>query len=161
MPLVLLSSYQVLFEQADILELGADELRNLLTGKDLVTIFFTLNELYTTSMPKTQTLLSRLTHIAKKGSLFLVVDSAGSYSTVSFNGQEKKYPMHWLLDHALLKASSSDFKSEYAKGSDSISKTEWEKLQETESEWFRIPQGLKYPLELENMRYQLHLYRRL
>jgi 25S rRNA (uracil2843-N3)-methyltransferase len=160
-PLVLLSSYQVLFEQADILELEADELRNLLTGKDLVTIFFTLNELYTTSMPKTQTLLSRLTQVAKKGSLFLVVDSAGSYSTVSFNGQEKKYPMHWLLDHALLKARGSDVKSEYAKGSDSISKTEWEKLQETESEWFRIPQGLKYPLELENMRYQLHLYRRL
>ena len=37
----------------------------------------------------------------------------------------------------------------------------WEKVVDEESKWFRLPPGLRYPIELENMRYQIHLYRRL
>jgi 25S rRNA (uracil2843-N3)-methyltransferase len=155
-PLISSSSFKFLFRQTDVLALKEEELRNIVAGRSLITIFFTLNELYSTSMPKTQSFLLQLTRCVSKASLFLVVDSAGSYSTISLNGKEKKYPMHWLLDHALLKSNGS------GSGSGSTSTAEkWEKLQETESEWFRIPEGLNYPLELENMRYQLHLYRRL
>jgi 25S rRNA (uracil2843-N3)-methyltransferase len=82
------------------------------------------------------------------GTLLLVVDSPGSYSTVSLNGAEKKYPMQWLLDHTLL--------DEGPKGDTAA----WSKLTEDESKWFRLDTRLRYPIELEDMRFQLHLYRR-
>jgi len=150
-PLLTSQSLGAEFLQHDVLALADNDLERVISDKHLLTIFFTLNELYTTSIPKTQAFLLQLTQLAERGTLLLVVDSAGSYSAVSLNGQEKKYPMHWLLDHALLSSISSS-KDEVVK---------WEKLQEKESEWFRMPEGLRYPIELENMRYQLHLYRRL
>jgi 25S rRNA (uracil2843-N3)-methyltransferase len=113
---------------------------------------FTLNELYSTSMSKTQNLLSHITGSTRPGTFLLVVDSPGSYSTVSLNGTEKKYPMQWLLDYTLLgppkkvESDSTDAK--------------WEKVIDESSRWFRLPEGLNYPIELENMRYQIHLYRR-
>ena len=35
----------------------------------------------------------------------------------------------------------------------------WEKLESADSVWFRLAEGLRYPIQLENMRYQMHLYR--
>lgn len=107
---------------------------------------FTLNELYSTSVPKTQRLLKNLTASMREGAYLLVVDSPGSYSTVAINGVEKKYPMQWLLDHTLLGRHPET--------------ALWEKVLTNESQWFRLPEGLEYPLELENMRYQIHLFRR-
>ena len=78
----------------------------------------------------------------------MVVDSPGSYSTVTINGSEKKYPMQWLLDHTMLSTKAT-------------AGTAWEKVASDESKWFRLPEGLQYPIKLENMRYQFHLYRRL
>jgi 25S rRNA (uracil2843-N3)-methyltransferase len=37
----------------------------------------------------------------------------------------------------------------------------WEKLVSDESRWFRLQESLKYPIPLENMRCQVHLFRRL
>jgi 25S rRNA (uracil2843-N3)-methyltransferase len=91
-----------------------------------------------------------------KGAILLVVDSPGSYSTINLNGAEKKYPMQWLLDHTLLEQASSDAKeSAHADGA------KWEKVHEEESRWFRLDASLAYPIDLENMRMQVHLYRRL
>ncbi|KAF2835362.1 hypothetical protein M501DRAFT_924055, partial [Patellaria atrata CBS 101060] len=119
----------------------------------LVTLLFTLNELYTASLPQTQRFLFSLTELARPGTLFLVVDSAGSYSEISLGkGQKRKYPMAWLLDHTLLRKEDDD--------ADGHGNAEWEKLESVGSRWFRLPAGLKYSIELENMRYQLHLYRR-
>ena len=101
-----------------------------------------------------------------KDSHLLVVDSPGSYAEIQLGrttarvdtGEDKvaptkKYPMKWLLDHTLL---------EVAKDGD---ETAWEKVESEDSLWFRIEQKdrekLRYPIELENMRYQLHCYRRL
>jgi 25S rRNA (uracil2843-N3)-methyltransferase len=158
-------------EVTDVLALSSDHLAQLVgSNVKLVTIFFTLNELYTTSRARTQAFLLELTMFIRPGSFLLVVDSAGSYSTVELNGAEKKYPMHWLLDHTLLKVATATSLRNGEEGVQSESKekgaqeqeySRWEKLREEESAWFRIPEGLKYPLELENMRYQLHLYRRL
>lgn len=115
-------------------------------------MMFTLNELYSTSVSKTQRLLFELTVATRPGTLLLVVDSPGSYSTVTINGAEKKYPMQWLLDHTLLEASR---KTRVLPPGD-----HWTKVLTDESRWFRLPKGLDYPIELENMRYQIHLYRR-
>ncbi|KAF2104783.1 hypothetical protein NA57DRAFT_70989 [Rhizodiscina lignyota] len=158
--------------QADLLSMDASELQKALSGASLVTLMFTLNELYTTSIPLAQKFLANLTAAVQPGTLLLVADSPGSYSTVTLNGKEKKYPMHWLLDHTLLKAgkekrSDTDQDSEQqgvtseSKSTESTSERAWEKLKTCESIWFRLPEGLKYPIPLENMRYQLHLYRKI
>ncbi|KAH7113798.1 hypothetical protein B0J11DRAFT_562120 [Dendryphion nanum] len=148
-PLIPLENLSVVFHQKDVLNIDHTGLNDMLRGSKLVTIMFTLNELYSTSVPHTQTFLLNLTASVEKDTLLLVVDSPGSYSTVTLNGTEKRYPMQWLLDHTLLK--------EDEKGEAII----WEKVLEDESRWWRQGTGLKYPIELENMRFQLHLYRRL
>lgn len=140
---------ETVFTQADVLGMDEAQLSDVAGQADLVTIMFTLNELYSSSVAKTQRLMNGLTAALRPGAVLLVVDSPGSYSTVSLNGAEKKYPMHWLLDHALL--GPPDRRSE---------KADWDKLVSDESRWFRLPEGLEYPVELENMRYQMHVYRR-
>ncbi|KAK5164001.1 hypothetical protein LTR04_002101 [Oleoguttula sp. CCFEE 6159] len=151
-PLLPSSHKTINFLQRDVLAIDVDEFKGSLQGADLVTIMFTLNELYTTSVPKTQRFLLLLTTLTQPGTLLLVVDSPGSYSTVTINGAEKRYPMHWLLDHTLL-PSSTNVESR-------TDEPKWEKLVSDESRWFRLPEGLKYPIGLENMRYQIHLYKR-
>ena len=134
-----------------------------LSQASLVTLMFTLNELYTTSRSLTQSLLFGLTARTRPGTLLLVVDSPGSYSTVTLGGASggatRNYPMSWLLNHALLRAPEEPA---------------WQKLVAEESRWFRLPDdgkggggggggaaSLRYPIPLENMRYQMHLYRRV
>jgi len=139
----------------------------------LVTLMFTLNELYTTSVPRTQHLLLSLTIALHPGALLLVVDSPGSYSTVTVNSSEKRYPMLWLLEHTLFTTASTTLsklneEEGIDKGMDKLRrelenepKPCWERVVSEESKWFRLPDGLSYPIELENMRFQMHLYRRL
>ncbi|KAF2087955.1 hypothetical protein K490DRAFT_5953, partial [Saccharata proteae CBS 121410] len=143
--------FQTTFVQSDVLAMEPADLSASVQDADVITLLFTLNELYTTSLPRTQAFLLRLTEALRAGSLLLVVDSPGSYSTITLNGAERKYPMHWLLDHTLL--------AEPKRGEPGA--LSWEKVMTDESKWFRLPPGLKYPIELENMRYQVHLYRRL
>lgn len=163
----------VKFLQQDVLEWSDDEtnssehltFRTAMSDASLCTIMFTLNELFSTSLPKTTSLLLNLTDTLPKGSHLLVVDSPGSYSQIKLGGrsssqnieqqQVKKYPMKWLLDHTLLEVASKD------------ENTKWIKKEDEDSVWFRIEQQekigkgkLRYPLELENMRYQIHLYER-
>lgn len=146
----------ITFAQEDVLKVSASEMTSQLADANLVTLLFTLNELYSTSLPLTQKFLLQLTSIMKPGSLLLVVDSPGSYSTVTLNGAEKKYPMQWLLDHTLLDQASSN---KHERGKEEIAS--WEKVKEDDSRWFRLDDRLSYPIELENMRMQMHLYRRL
>lgn len=138
------------FLAEDILTMTTPQMKDLI-GKTpmLLTLLFTLNELYTSSISSTTKFLLNLTMAAKAGSLLLVVDSPGSYSETIVNGSSKKYPMHWLLDHTLLDTAKTD------------NEAAWEKLVSDDSKWFRIPEALRYPISLENMRYQIHLYRRL
>ncbi|KAF1921634.1 hypothetical protein BDU57DRAFT_56358 [Ampelomyces quisqualis] len=142
------SSFNVSFHQHDILNEESSKLLKLLREAGLVTLMFTLNELYSTSMSLTQKFLLNLTALLPTGALLLVVDSPGSYSTITLNGAEKKYPMQWLLNHTLLTQSRKE-------------EAKWEKIHEDESRWFRLGPTLQYPIELENMRMQLHLYRRV
>lgn len=142
---------EVDFKEMDVLNANTTALVDVIACADLVTFMFTLNELYTTSMSKTQQLLSKTLSIMPAKSHLLVVDSPGSYSTVSINGTAKKYPMQWLLDYALL--------GDPRKPDDG--KAEWTKVRSEESKWFRLPDSLEYAIDLEDMRYQIHLYKRL
>jgi 25S rRNA (uracil2843-N3)-methyltransferase len=109
-------------------------------------MFFTLNELYTTAgIGKTTQFLKNLGKVLASDSLVLVVDSPGSYSEAALGKEKKKYPMQWLLDHTLVETDTPGYS--------------WDKLQSDDSLWFRLPEDLSYPIPLENMRYQMHLFR--
>lgn len=155
-PLIDADDINVKFHQNDVLKPKSNDISSQLQAANLVTLLFTLNELYSASMPLTQRFLLDLTVSMKPGSLLLVIDSPGTYSSVTLNGAEKKYPMQWMLDHTLLKQANGNQK---VRGEDE--ELRWEKIQEDESKWFRLDDRLTYPIELENMRMQLHLYRRL
>lgn len=146
-------AYSVAFKQMDALSIPDAQCKDMFGNANLITMMFTLNELYSTSVAKTQQMLARITVSAQPGAHLLVVDSPGSYSTVSINGADKIYPMQWLLDLTLVGASKRP------DGHDARAK--WQKLVTDESRWFRLPLGLKYAIELENCRYQIHLYRKL
>ena len=151
------------FMQEDVLKMGNEDLATVFTDAVLVTMMFTLNELYSTSISSTTHLLLSLTMLSAPGTLLLVVDSPGSYSTVNVGktsgaddgGTRKRYPMQWLLDHTLLESAA------IGTSRDASAERQWEKLESKESEWFRLSNELRYPISLEDMRYQLHLYRRL
>ncbi|KAI9717663.1 MAG: hypothetical protein M1812_004608 [Candelaria pacifica] len=158
-------AFSVSFQQRDVLNLRSDKTNWLPGDANLVTLMFTLNELYSNSIARTTELLLTLTARLAPGTLLLVVDSPSSYSTVSLgtsadtsdtSQETKKYPMQWLLDHTLLEKSRT-------LGDKNVTNDQqlWERLVSNESQWFRVPEGLKYPVELENMRYQIHLYRHL
>ncbi|KAH8754905.1 hypothetical protein BGZ57DRAFT_773105 [Hyaloscypha finlandica] len=147
------TDFNVTFRQDNVLGMSGGELVDVAGGRPmLVTLLFTLNELYTSSIGKTTAFLLNLTAAATSGSLLLVVDSPGSYSEATVGTEAKRYPMHWLLDHTLLETQKS-------RGSESALK--WVKLVSEDSKWFRIPESIRYPIPLENMRYQMHLYRRV
>jgi 25S rRNA (uracil2843-N3)-methyltransferase len=155
-------NFRVHFQHCDILNLSLDELKSVFREVKLVTVMFTLNELYSTSIPATTSLLLSMTSILTPGALLLVVDSPGSYSTINVGqptGENdtpapKKYPMQWLLDHTLLESAS------VVCGDTREQEKRWEKVHSQDSNWFRLADELMYPFDLEDMRYQIHLYER-
>ncbi|KAI0971572.1 hypothetical protein F4678DRAFT_433372 [Xylaria arbuscula] len=164
-PLVASASFQSIFVQKDILSLPQEELAGLLGGPTLISLLFTLNELYTASgIKRTTSFLRLLSTLAHPGTLLLVVDSPGSYSEAAVGKEAKRYPMQWLLDHTLVPPPSNPRKQTSDEDDDvknSIQKqgVKWEKIESHDSVWFRVAEGLRYPIPLENMRYQMHLYR--
>lgn len=79
------------------------------------------------------------------------MDSPGTYSETAIGKDSKKYPMQWLMNHTLLEKSKLDEDSPSA----------WDRVVSEDSEWFRLGERLRYPIALEDMRYQVHLYRRV
>ncbi|RYP11897.1 hypothetical protein DL765_007540 [Monosporascus sp. GIB2] len=179
---------RVAFSREDVLALDDVALARLLgPGPLLITLLFTLNELYTgAGIAATTSFLRRLSAAVPAGSLLLVVDSPGSYSEAAVgrggDGEKKRYPMQWLLDHTLLQEPRSGRKRQPQRqeevpaanddsdgdgdGDDKADSgavrtdcVAWEKLESADSVWFRLADGLRYPIQLENMRYQMHLYR--
>lgn len=145
-PFISADRLSVVFEQHDVLALPDGKLESIVGDRPvLVTLCFTLNELFTAGgLAKTTLFLSALTAALPVGSLLLVVDSAGSYSEIGVGGSAKKYPMQWLMDKFL--SVDRDGRS-------------WAKLEADESSWFRLKQDLEYPIQLENMRHQVHVHR--
>ncbi|KAK9368332.1 hypothetical protein V1509DRAFT_623776 [Lipomyces kononenkoae] len=109
---------------------------------DLITIMFTTNELFAQSKPRTLTLFGHISENCRPGTLLLVLESAGSYSHIQIGS--KTFPVQFLLDHIMVDDAAG-----------------WEKVVNDDAVWFRIQNDLKYPLELENMRFFLRLYRKI
>ncbi|KAL2127261.1 hypothetical protein VTI74DRAFT_11010 [Chaetomium olivicolor] len=145
------SRFHPTFLQQDALTLTETTLPPLLgTTPLLVTILFTLNELFTASgIGKTTAFLLNLTAAIPFTSLLLVVDSPGSYSETTLGKEAKRYPMQWLLDRIMLGTRREP-----------VNGRRWRKVESHDSVWFRLAEGQSaYPIQLENMRYQMHLYR--
>ncbi|KAI0910013.1 hypothetical protein F4823DRAFT_591842 [Ustulina deusta] len=163
-PLVPRASLQSNFVQKDILSLNEAELAELIAGRAnnsnnpiLITLLFTLNELYTASgIKRTTSFLRLLSALARPGTLLLVIDSPGSYSEAAVGRKAKRYPMQWLLDHTLVAAPSNRSQRDDGARKPDI---RWDKIESHDSVWFRVAEALHYPIPLENMRYQMHLYR--
>ncbi|KAI9900089.1 hypothetical protein N3K66_004351 [Trichothecium roseum] len=146
-PLLYEDQLSLTFTREDALKLGKGRLDEITSGeKTVVTLMFTLNELYTSGgIAKTTNLLTTLGETLVDGSLLLIVDSPGSYSEAAIGKDKKKYPMQWLLDYTLVQKNPEGYT--------------WEKLLSNDSVWFRLGAELSYPMQLEDMRYQIHLYR--
>ncbi|KAL2258416.1 hypothetical protein VTK26DRAFT_8279 [Humicola hyalothermophila] len=152
------SHFTQTFVQHDALALGPERLASLVGDGNtatatptpvLITILFTLNELFTAGgIGKTTAFLLDLTSCIPLGSLLLVVDSPGSYSETSVGKEAKRYPMQWLLDRVMLGTRREP-----------VNGRRWAKLEARDSAWFRLADTLDYPIQLENMRYQMHLYK--
>ncbi|KAF5664830.1 hypothetical protein FHETE_6945 [Fusarium heterosporum] len=99
----------------DILESGNTDLRTVIGPKPaLITLFFTLHDFYSISISKTTAFLLQLTLTAPKGSLLLIVDVPGvdvALPDSSNKGQERKYPLDWLLYQALLPSKTRPYNS--------------------------------------------------
>lgn len=169
------------FAQQDALAMTTEQLTEAVRGQDeennnkptgpvLVTLLFTLNELYTGGgIARTTAFLRNLTACVPEGSLLLVVDSPGSYSEAAVgkgdDAQKKKYPMQWLMDHTLMTVDkkppppSPQQQAGSSTSSTPVRRCRWEKLESHDSIWFRMVPELRYPFQLENMRYQMHLYK--
>jgi 25S rRNA (uracil2843-N3)-methyltransferase len=156
-PLLPTTTIRTTFHQHDVLALTPTTLAEIVCPEPcIVTLFFTLNELFTASTARTTALLLSLSSMAP-GSMILVIDSPGSYSEAAIGvegGEKRKYPMAWLLDHALVP-------QKLGKDDGSQGSPQWEKVLGDEARWFRLGEGLKYPIQLEDMRFQLHVFRRL
>jgi 25S rRNA (uracil2843-N3)-methyltransferase len=138
------------FLQHDVL--ASDFPADVITHEtDLITLLFTTNELYTQSIPKTTAFFGSLRDRTAPGCILLVLESAGSYSTVKL-GEDKEYPMGWLLDYTII---GKDEEAAAARSNG------WKLLKKEDSKWYRVPVGLKYQLELENMRFLLRVYQRV
>jgi 25S rRNA (uracil2843-N3)-methyltransferase len=153
------------FTRADVLDCTTEDLRAAIGSTPaLLTLLSTLNDLYTTSMPRTTAFLKRVTEATPKDSLLLVVDTPGAHTEVTASNAEgeeekRKYPMNLLLDFALVpKQKKTPGRKD---GEDEESRPAWEKVLEKTSMSYKLREGLRYPGSLENLRFQVHLYRRL
>lgn len=151
------------FHQTDILSPDSDVLADLLepvsdlANPPLVTLFYTLSELFLQSRPATIIFLDKLSRLAPKGTLFLIVDSANEEASALGVGKSgRSYSLGDVLDGLLcaLKPASD--------GGEGPPKPRWKKLEGVDSRWFRLKAGLqeKYPVKLENSRYWSRLYRK-
>jgi 25S rRNA (uracil2843-N3)-methyltransferase len=146
------------FHQCNILEASQDELEPMIGAEvALITLFFTLSDLHALSVAKSTAFLLKLTLAAPKNSLLLIVDSPDSFSEGAIEKddqikEKKGYPMRYLLDLVLME-------KRLPKAVDD--KPAWEKLFGDESRLFKLDGKLKYPIGLENIKFQVHLFRKL
>ena len=190
-PLVSADSFSARFQQLDLLADGYGDdcnkngndkvgdssdvavLETLLRDASLVTLMFTFNELCTSSLYKARRLLARLRDFTPPGCLLIVVDSPGSYSSIGPAGGEKKYMMRFLLDYELMGLGRSNPEKTKngcddggGKGHESdtgaaLDGGVFERVFSEDSKWLRQCDGLAYPIPLEDMRVQIHLYEKV
>ncbi|KAJ3163660.1 hypothetical protein HDU86_000247 [Geranomyces michiganensis] len=102
----------------------------------LTTAFFVLNELLATNKSAFVRFITLLLRSMAPGALFLVVDSAGSFSECAVGSQN--YMVYHLLDNV----------------------KDLEILASEDAVWYRVPANLAYPTKIQNMRHFVRLYKK-
>ncbi|KAK6332667.1 hypothetical protein TWF730_004327 [Orbilia blumenaviensis] len=151
--------------QQDVLTPLSDTTTSSMASADVVTILFTAGELYSQSPTATTKFLMSLHALTKPGALLVIVDSAGGFEDLDVLSKKNKpetgsssagtqsnsaniggYKLGFLLDKTL------------------TNHEQWQTIASQDAKWWRVPQELKdssgYPLELENMRCLIRVYRR-
>lgn len=135
-------SLQVDFVHSDILNIKLETFD--LQSLDLITLFFTTNELFAEEKAKSIRFFQNLSNLTRSGCYLLIAESAGSYSYITVGS--KKFPIQFLIDTILL-----------GKGNEG---GDWELIKHSDSCWYRCEKDLEYPLKLENMRFFFRLYKK-
>ncbi|KAJ3180905.1 hypothetical protein HDU87_001551 [Geranomyces variabilis] len=113
-----------------------EALTSTLSAATLTTAFFVLNELLATNKSAFVRFITLFLRSMAPGALFLVVDSAGSFSECAVGSQN--YMVYHLLDNV----------------------AGLETLESSDSVWYRYPTTLAYPTKIQNMRHFVRLYRK-
>ncbi|ORX88752.1 hypothetical protein K493DRAFT_341096 [Basidiobolus meristosporus CBS 931.73] len=124
------------FSMGSVLE-TTPQLEEQFQKADLITAMFVMNELFVTKK-RAMDMISLLIKNMRKGSHLLIVDSAGSFSNLKVG--ERTYMIYMLFD--ALKNHFAPVISDNAR-------------------WYRYPNHLSYPLDLNNMRFFVRLYQKL
>ncbi|CEJ92577.1 hypothetical protein VHEMI08221 [[Torrubiella] hemipterigena] len=142
------SDFQTTFKQANVLDLTRQQWADILGPNPVVvTIMFTLNELYTAGgIGKTTKFIINLGGALPKNSVLVMVDSPGDYSETTVGKESRKYPISWLLQHSLEQMETQE-------------KIVLHSITGSGSVWFRLNETLDYRIPLENMRYQMQAFR--
>ncbi len=144
------------FLKSDILKASQEDLISILGSQpSLITIFFTLNDMFAFSTAKTTAFLLKLTLAAPTDSLLLVVDSVKSMQATTEKDEvwkeKRKFGLHNLLDLVLMDKHVSR----------PVNMTSaWEELVRDPIRLFKLAEGLQFPIGLENMRFQVHLFKK-
>lgn len=143
--------FSVNFQLANILDATATSTIPFATAS-VITLLFTISELFLQSRSATLSLLSTITAQARPGTLLIIVESA-SLGLIPIGTSGNTYPLGMLLDSALTQT----------KGRAEEDRAKWEILQEEENKWYRMPNGSEecYPLKLENSRVVSRVLRKL
>ncbi|KAL1305803.1 hypothetical protein AAFC00_003966 [Neodothiora populina] len=151
------------FTQLNMLDLSTDALRAIVASEPtLFTFFFSLQELSSTSVPKATALLRKITAAAPRDSLLLILESPGAHVEISTGNSEstadvldesRSCPINWLNDRILLQKPLSKTEGEETTAL-------WQKVLDEESRQHKLDVKLRYPA-LENMKFQLQLYKRI
>ncbi|KAG4429418.1 hypothetical protein IFR05_015104 [Cadophora sp. M221] len=143
--------------QIDILGASQNDLAAI-TGSApaLITFLFTLADLHAISTAKTAALLLKLTLVAPKNSLLLVIDSPEQPPDVATGAEvaeseKRRYHMGKWLDLVLM----DKLVSVGVTG-----KPAWNELIRDENRLFRLEDGLKFPIGLDHVKFQVHLFKK-
>lgn len=109
-------------------------------GVDMITILFTISELFIQSKKSTLQLLNKITEQSKPGTKLVVAESVG-LSNIQVGGGGREYPLTMILDHTL--------------------QSKWNKVCSEDSKWFRLSESIDYPIKLENARCIVRIYEKI
>ncbi|CZT11429.1 uncharacterized protein RAG0_15575 [Rhynchosporium agropyri] len=157
LPFLHSSTLRTAFIRKDILTASQEELTSIIgPAPSLITFFFTLHNLYNTSSARAAALILKTTLLAPKDSLLLIVDLAepASETAVGTDGagvEKGRFRMGTWLDLVL----SGQLGPE-----DIAQKSPWKELIKDEYRVFKLAEGLKFPVSLDHVTFQVYLFKK-
>ncbi|KAK6339156.1 hypothetical protein TWF718_008579 [Orbilia javanica] len=161
------SRFSAKCHQQDVLTPLSDTTISSMASADIVTILFTAGELYSQSPTATTKFLMSLHALTKPGALLVVVDSAGGFEDLDVLNKKKNSSKN--NDNTQTNSNPTDgaiggYKLGFLLDKTLTNREQWQTVVSHDAKWWRVPQQLKdiggYPLELENMRCLIRVYRR-